>query len=161
MIENEIAWQVGQQLGHVPTVDQQRAITVFARFLTDRTEQSVMVMRGAAGTGKTTLAAAMVRTLRELKQKVVLMAPTGRAAKVFAQNSSTAAFTIHRRIYRQRTAGDLSAFNLNYNMASDTLFLVDEASMVANSGFSDSMFGEGRLLDDLVHFVYNGRSYRP
>ena len=160
MIENEIAWQVGQQLGHVPTVDQQRAITVFARFLTDRTEQSVMVMRGAAGTGKTTLAAAMVRTLRELKQKVVLMAPTGRAAKVFAQNSSTAAFTIHRRIYRQRTAGDLSAFNLNYNMASDTLFLVDEASMVANSGFSDSMFGEGRLLDDLVHFVYNGRNCR-
>ena len=160
MIADEIAWHVAQQLRHVPTADQQRAITVFARFLADRSEQSVMVMRGAAGTGKTTLASAMVRTLRELKQKVVLMAPTGRAAKVFAQNSSTTAFTIHRRIYRQRTAGDLSSFNLNFNTASDTLFLVDEASMVANTGFADSMFGEGRLLDDLVRFVYNSRNCR-
>ena len=160
MIEDEISWMVRQQMEHEPTDDQQQAISVFGRFLADRNDRAVMVMRGAAGTGKTTLASAMVRTLRQLKQKVVLMAPTGRAAKVFAQNSGLAAFTIHRRIYRQRTAGDLSRFNLNFNTATDTLFLVDEASMVANSGFADSMFGEGRLLDDLVRFVYTARNCR-
>ena len=156
MIEDEISWMVRQQMEHEPTADQQQAIGVFGRFLADRNDRAVMVMRGAAGTGKTTLASAMVRTLRQLKQKVVLMAPTGRAAKVFAQNSGLAAFTIHRRIYRQRTAGD----NLNFNTATDTLFLVDEASMVANSGYADSMFGEGRLLDDLVRFVYMARNCR-
>ena len=160
MIEDEISWMVRQQMEHEPTADQQQAIGVFGRFLADRNDRAVMVMRGAAGTGKTTLASAMVRTLRQLKQKVVLMAPTGRAAKVFAQNSGLAAFTIHRRIYRQRTAGDLSRFNLNFNTATDTLFLVDEASMVANSGYADSMFGEGRLLDDLVRFVYMARNCR-
>ena len=84
MIEDEISWMVRQQMEHEPTADQQQAIGVFGRFLADRNDRAVMVMRGAAGTGKTTLASAMVRTLRQLKQKVVLMAPTGRAAKVFS-----------------------------------------------------------------------------
>ena len=89
------------------------------------------------------------------------MAPTGRAAKVFSLNSNHPAFTIHRRIYRQRSfSGDGGQFNLNDNLYADTLFMVDESSMIANEGFSETSFGSGRLLDDLVHFVYQGRNCR-
>ena len=132
---------------------------LFAQFLMDREERSVFVLRGSAGTGKTTLAAAVVRALTALEQKLVLMAPTGRAAKVFSGYAHHAAYTIHRRIYRQKTAGDLSVFNLNVNLATETLFMVDEASMISNQGFSDT-FGSGRLLDDLIQFVYGGRNCR-
>ena len=113
-----------------------------------------MILRGSAGTGKTTLAGAIVRAMVALKQKLVLLAPTGRAAKVFSQNASHAAYTIHRRIYRQKSAGDLSAFSLNDNLNRDTLFIIDEASMIANQGYGDSTFGSGCLLDDLMQFVY-------
>ena len=132
---------------------------LFAQFLMDREERSVFVLRGSAGTGKTTLAAAVVRALTALEQKLVLMAPTGRAAKVFSGYAHHAAYTIHRRIYRQKTAGDLSVFNLNVNLATETLFMVDEASMISNQGLSDT-FGSGRLLDDLIQFVYGGRNCR-
>ena len=113
-----------------------------------------MILRGSAGTGKTTLAGAIVRAMVALKQKLVLLAPTGRAAKVFSQNAGHAAYTIHRRIYRQKSAGDLSAFSLNDNLNRDTLFIIDEASMIANQGYGDSTFGSGCLLDDLMQFVY-------
>ena len=113
-----------------------------------------MILRGSAGTGKTTLAGAIVRAMVALKQKLVLLAPTGRAAKVFSQNAGHAAYTIHRRIYRQKSAGDLSAFSLNDNLNRDTLFIIDEASMIANQGYGDSAFGSGCLLDDLIQFVY-------
>ena len=119
-----------------------------------------MVLRGAAGTGKTTLAAAVVKAMVQLKQKLVLMAPTGRATKVFALYAGHPAYTIHRRIYRQKVAGDLSAFNLNANLSSNTLFLVDEASMIAMGGNEDSAFGSGHLLDDLIDFVYNDNGCR-
>ena len=113
-----------------------------------------MIMRGSAGTGKTTLAGAIVRAMAALKQKMILLAPTGRAAKVFSLNAGHAAYTIHRRIYRQKSAGDLSSFNLNDNLNRDTLFIIDEASMIANQGYGDSAFGSGCLLDDLMTFVY-------
>ena len=132
---------------------------LFADFLTDREERTVFVLRGSAGTGKTTLAAAVVRALMSLQQKLVLMAPTGRAAKVFSGYAGCAAYTIHKRIYRQKTAGDMSAFSLNFNQSTETLFMVDEASMVSNEGFSDT-FGSGCLLDDLIQFVYGGRNCR-
>ena len=159
MIQDELVNRLRQCLGHVPTAEQERAMRLFADFLTDREEHSVFVLRGSAGTGKTTLAAAVVRALTALQQKLVLMAPTGRAAKVFSGYAGCAAYTIHKRIYRQKTAGDLSAFNLNVNMSTETLFMVDEASMVSNQGFSD-MFGSGCLLDDLIQFVYGGRNCR-
>ena len=159
MIEEELVNRLKACLGHVPTMEQERAMKLFAQFLTDREERSVFVLRGSAGTGKTTLAAAVVRALTALEQKLVLMAPTGRAAKVFSGYANHAAYTIHRRIYRQKTAGDLSVFNLNVNLATETLFMVDEASMISNQGFSD-MFGSGCLLDDLIQFVYGGRNCR-
>jgi ATP-dependent exoDNAse (exonuclease V) alpha subunit len=95
-----------------------------------------------------------------LKQKMILLAPTGRAAKVFALNAGHPAYTIHRRIYRQKSAGDISSFNLNYNNNRDTLFMIDEASMIANQGYGESAFGSGCLLDDLMQFVYSGQNCR-
>ena len=144
----------------VPTAEQEHAIDVFSLFMTDRNDHVVMILRGSAGTGKTTLAGAIVRAMNVLKQKMILLAPTGRAAKVFALNAGHPAYTIHRRIYRQKSAGDISAFNLNFNNNRDTLFMIDEASMIANQGYGESAFGSGCLLDDLMQFVYSGQNCR-
>ena len=154
MIHEELKYRIRQTFGFTPTAEQEYALDVFARFMTDRDDQVVMIMRGSAGTGKTTLAGAIVRAMAALKQKMILLAPTGRAAKVFSLNAGHAAYTIHRRIYRQKSAGDLSSFNLNDNLNRDTLFIIDEASMIANQGYGDSAFGSGCLLDDLMTFVY-------
>ena len=158
MITDELAYRIHNAFGHVPTAEQEQAIATFSSFMTDRREQAVMVLRGCAGTGKTTLAAAIVRALLSLQQKLVLMAPTGRAAKVFSLYAGQPAYTIHRRIYRQKSLE--SAFNLNFNAAHDTLFIVDEASMIANQGNHDTPFAGGMLLDDLISFVYNGNNCR-
>ena len=160
MIQDELKYRIRQALGLTPTTEQEQAIDVFTQFMTDRSEQVAMILRGSAGTGKTTLAGAIVKALAALKQKLILLAPTGRAAKVFSLYAGHAAYTIHRRIYRQKTAGDLSSFNLNNNLNRDTLFIIDEASMISNLGFGDSAFGSGCLLDDLMEFVYNGQNCR-
>lgn len=169
MIVDELKYRIRQTFGLLPTPDQEHALDVFSLFMTDRSDHVVMILRGSAGTGKTSLAGAIVKALAALKQKMILLAPTGRAAKVFSLNAGHAAYTIHRRIYRQKTAGDLSAFNLNDNLNRDTLFIVDEASMISNQGLGNlnpqssvlhSQFGSGSLLDDLVQFVYNGNNCR-
>ena len=152
MIADELTYRIRGAFGFEPTSEQQQAIDVFATFMADSRMMPVMVMRGSAGTGKTTLAAAIVRGLRSLEQQLVLLAPTGRAAKVFSLYADCAAYTIHRRIYRQKSLE--GGFELGYNNAKDTLFIVDEASMI-------SLNGEGRsLLDDLISYVYNGRNCR-
>ena len=160
MIQDELKHRILQTFGFLPTVEQEHAIDVFTQFMTDRSEQVVMILRGSAGTGKTTLAGAIVKALAALKQKLILLAPTGRAAKVFSLYAGHPAYTIHRRIYRQKTAGDLSSFNLNNNLNRDTLFIIDEASMISNLGFGESAFGSGCLLDDLMEFVYQGQNCR-
>ena len=146
----QLAAFVERQLVYMPTVEQQHAIEVFAQFMADADERAVMTLRGSAGTGKTTLAAGIVRAMLALRQKLVLMAPTGRAAKVFSCYADYAAYTIHRRIYRQRSME--GGFSLNFNAACDTLFIVDEASMIANA--------DTPLLDDLIRFVYNDKNCR-
>jgi ATP-dependent exoDNAse (exonuclease V) alpha subunit len=158
MLQDEIAYQILHTFRFEPTAGQRAVTETFARFLTDRNPQVMMVLRGSAGTGKTSLAGAMVRTLKALRQKVVLLAPTGRAAKVFSQKAGVPAFTIHRKIYRQKAM--MGEFSLNMNAHQDTLFMVDEASMIANAGSAETPFGSGRLLDDLVQFVYGGRNCR-
>ena len=160
MIGDELKYRVLQALRLVPTAEQEHALDLFSAFMLDRQEHVVMILRGSAGTGKTTLAGAIVRALASLEQKLILLAPTGRAAKVFSLYSGHAAYTIHRRIYRQKSAGDLSSFSLNDNLNRDTLFIVDEASMIANQGYNESSFGSGCLLDDLMQFVYNGMNCR-
>ena len=158
MLHDELIYQIRQSFGFEPTDDQSRALDTFASFLCDRDDRVLMIMRGSAGTGKTSLSGAIVRTMKRLRQRVVLLAPTGRAAKVFSVNAESPASTIHRRIYRQKSME--GAFSLAPNMHSDTLFMVDEASMIANEGMAESVFGTGRLLDDLVQFVYSGRNCR-
>lgn len=161
MIIDELKYKILQQFGFPPTQEQAHALEVFAEFLTDRDPHAVMILRGSAGTGKTTLSGAIVRTLKEIRKKVMLLAPTGRAAKVFSLNSGSPAYTIHRRIYREKSfSGVEGLFNLNDNLYTDTLFMVDEASMIANMGLGGMSFGSGCLLDDLVHFVYQGRNDR-
>lgn len=155
MIGDQLKYHILQSFGFPPTAEQEHALSVFCQFMLDRDSRVVMILRGSAGTGKTTLAGAVVRTMTALRQKMVLLAPTGRAAKVFARHAGHAAYTIHRRIYRQRTAGDLSAFNLNVNLQRDTLYIVDEASMISNAGGREgTAFGSGCLLDDLTQYVY-------
>lgn len=157
----ELKYQILQQFGFPPTPEQAQALDVFVQFMTDSNPHAVMILRGSAGTGKTSLSGAIVRTLRAVRQKVILLAPTGRAAKVFSLNSGMPAYTIHRRIYREKAfAGVDGQFNLNDNLYTDTLFMVDEASMIANLGLGGTTFGSGCLLDDLVHFVYQGRNDR-
>ena len=159
MIGDELIYRITECFGHVPTLEQERAMSCFAQFMTARDEHAVMLLRGSAGTGKTTLAAAIVRAMLQWNQKLVLLAPTGRAAKVFSLYAGHPAYTIHRRIYRQKTLD--TGFALGYNNAADTLFIIDEASMVANgSRGGDSIFAGGQLLDDLIQFVYNGRNCR-
>ena len=157
----ELKYQILQQFGFPPTPEQAQALDVFVQFMTDSNPHAVMILRGSAGTGKTSLSGAIVRTLRAVRQKVMLLAPTGRAAKVFSLNSGMPAYTIHRRIYREKAfAGVDGQFNLNDNLYTDTLFMVDEASMIANLGLGGTTFGSGCLLDDLVHFVYQGHNDR-
>ena len=145
MIASELSFQIRRTMGIEPTAEQAVAIDTFAQYAADTDDHAVMVLTGAAGTGKTTIASAIVRTMVKLQQRVMLLAPTGRAAKVFALNSGHAAFTIHRKIYRQKSfTGDMSGFNLNANLFRDTLFVVDEASMVSNEGLGEANFGSGR-----------------
>lgn len=158
MISDELKYRILQNFGFTPTAEQSHALDVFAQFMLDRGDQVAMILRGSAGTGKTTLAGAIVRTMAELKQKMILLAPTGRAAKVFFLNAGHTAYTIHRRIYRQKVAGDLSGFSLADNLNRDTLFIIDESSMISND--SPGEFGSGCLLDDLMQFVYNGLNCR-
>lgn len=139
---------------------QRHAIEEFTQFFFERSDENLFVLKGYAGTGKTSLVAAIVNTLLELGGKVVLLAPTGRAAKVFASYASYPAFTIHKKIYRQKNTTDGEGiFSLGFNEDADTLFFVDEASMISNTE-SESNFGSGCLLNDLVEYVYNGRNNR-
>ena len=164
MTFEEFRGHILRHFGFAPTADQSAAIEVFTRFLARRDGMPAMIMRGSAGTGKTSLVAAMVKTLLALKQKVVLLAPTGRAAKVLAQNCNMQASTIHRKIYRQKTGG--MDFGLDINLHTDTLFVVDEASMIstvpqtAQDGMPVFNGNGGGLIDDLVTYVYSGRNCR-
>ena len=162
MRQDELTYAIQQEFQKEPTNDQKQAIRTFIDFLTDTDRQSVMILRGSAGTGKTTLAGALVRAMQRLHQRVMLLAPTGRAAKVFSLYSNHPAFTIHRRIYREQkfVGAEGGVFQLNNNRFHDMLFMVDESSMIANMGLAESAFGSGCLLDDLVQYVYQGDNCR-
>ena len=160
MIEDYLENAVRQHLGFDFSPSQQDAMTAFASFFFDKEPESVFLLRGYAGTGKTSLVAAVVNALLQIKVPVVLLAPTGRAAKVFSGYSGQAAYTIHKKIYRQRAEREgVGYFDLGFNPAARALFFVDEASMISLNS-PDSTFGSGCLLDDLFTFVYNGRGNR-
>ena len=161
MINTYLGQQIKTNFPYKPTFEQEKVVKILADFLFCREMDSLFLLKGYAGTGKTSLIGALVKTLDQLEQKCVLLAPTGRAAKVFAHYAEHPAFTIHKKIYRQRSfSNELDNFSINDNLHQHTLFIVDEASMIANDGLSGSMFGTGRLLDDLVQYVYSGQGCR-
>lgn len=153
MTVGEFADLVSQQLQHNPTSQQRALIQALARFCASSTPyNSVFILNGYAGTGKTSVVAALVNALTLMRRGVVMLAPTGRAAKVMATISGRKAFTIHRKIYQgDSLAGDFRA--PAHNPHSDTIFIVDEASMIGAAE------GEN-LLDDLIHYVYSGDNCR-
>ena len=161
MINSFIDRQIGQNFPHKPTEDQLLALQTLTEFLLNRQPDSLLLMKGYAGTGKTSLVGALVKTLTELQQKTVLLAPTGRAAKVFSSYAGQKAYTIHKKIYRQKAfSNEPTGFLPADNLHKDTLFIVDEASMIANGGADTLVFGSGRLLDDLIQYVYTGENCR-
>lgn len=161
MLHQLLAEQIVAELGYSPTGMQQKAIEAISQFLFSRHPREAFILRGYAGTGKTTLVGALVRVLRKLQREVVLLAPTGRAAKVFSRHAGEAAYTIHKVIYRQETfRGEDTHFSLGYNKLRHALFIVDEASMIALSGGGNNLFGTGSLLNDLVNYVEEGEGCR-
>ena len=154
-ISEELGALIRENFAHNPTKEQEKAIFMLSDFLLSRERDAVFLLKGYAGTGKTSLLAALVRTMQQLQQRVMLLAPTGRAAKVLSSYAGAPAYTIHRKIYRQKSITEMDVFQNNVNLQQDTLFVVDEASMIANESGGSSIFGTGRLLDDLMHFVYS------
>ena len=154
MISEDFRLLIQENFHHEPTPEQYSVIGQWCNFLLDRDNESIFLLRGYAGTGKTSLVGALVKTLKMLKQRVVLLAPTGRAAKVMEAYAEFTAGTIHKHIYRQKNFGD-DAFTAAPNLKENTLYIVDEASMIANEGLAGNVFGDGRILDDLIQFVYS------
>lgn len=152
--------KVEEELDYKPTEEQQEAIVQFVNFYFCSNTRSIFLLRGCAGTGKTTITSAIVRALQHTKQKIVLLAPTGRAANVLSVNSGFHANTIHSLVYHKKSyLGSATMFNIALNMHKKVLFIVDEASMISNT-VKDTNFGSGRVLDDLIEYVYNGYDCR-
>ncbi|PCJ80194.1 MAG: ATP-dependent endonuclease [Bacteroidetes bacterium] len=150
--EKELASKLRSQFPHTPTTGQERLIYAFSKFELSEKPRCTLVIKGYAGTGKTTSIGAIVRTLREMKIRTVLLAPTGRAAKVMASYSGINASTIHRRIYTIAKRPDGSdGYKLSPNLSKKTTFIVDEASMIGESGGLVNS-----LLDDLLKYVFSG-----
>ena len=147
------------ELPFEPTDEQVELIALLDRFVEHGSDRTVMLLTGYAGTGKTSVVGALVRALRGRMRKCVLMAPTGRAAHIMTEYSGHPSWTIHRKIYRQQSYGS-DTFGLAENKHTDTLFIVDEASMIANGASEGAIFGTGRLLDDLITYVYSGEGCR-
>ena len=155
MISDDLCGLIRRNFAHNPTNEQDLVVYKCEEFLLNRNSNSLFLLKGYAGTGKTSLISALVKTLLQLKQPVMLLAPTGRAAKVFSSYADAPAYTIHKRIYRQKSIIDMNNFQTNINLNKHTLFIVDEASMISNEGLSGAVFGTGRLLDDLMQYVYS------
>ena len=154
MLEQFIKNRIIASLSFMPNKGQNALLDKLSRFIISPVERKAFILLGYAGTGKTSMMAALVQAYKELQQKVVLLAPTGRAAKVLSRYAHTPAYTIHKFIYRQKKLGE-EIFSLNDNLYKNTLFIVDESSMI--SGIRDNQtFGSGILLDDLVKYVYSG-----
>lgn len=161
MISNFLLDKIKQNLPFELTPNQEEALSAIVDFLFLKNQETLFLLTGYAGTGKSSLIGALVKTMTELKQKTILLAPTGRAAKVFSYYSSHPAYTIHKRIYRQKAyTGDSADFSIMDNLYKDTLFIVDEASMISNNAYGNNSFGTGCLLDDLIRYVYSGENCR-
>ena len=146
-----------KNLGYIPTSDQADCMRLLSDYITGNTNDVIFLLTGYAGTGKTSIIASLVQTLDSLRLRSMLLAPTGRAAKVLRSYSGKDAFTIHKKIYRQKSATDgIGKFVLDRNLHKETFFIVDESSMISGESSEGSMFGSGKLLEDLIEYVYTG-----
>lgn len=154
MLEDFIIQRIRAELPFVPNEEKEGLFRLLGAFLVSPCREKCFLLKGYAGTGKTSVVSALVRALEGLQQPCILLAPTGRAAKVLARYSGKPAFTIHKYIYRQQQLG-VEAFSLADNRHKQTLFIVDEASMLSATR-DNGVFGSGSLMDDLIKYVYSG-----
>ena len=161
MLSTHISHQIYAKLSVDATISQKKIIEKLSFWLADDDYRRIFLLNGYAGTGKTTLISATVSALKELGIKTILLAPTGRAAKVLSHYSGNPALTIHKRIYRERsTTGYESKFSLDFNKERGAVFIVDEASMLSSGSGEGDIFGSGDLLNDLVEYVRSGKECR-
>lgn len=161
MLKEHIAFQIYAKFAFAPTFGQKKIVESLAEWILSDDYESVFVLNGYAGTGKTTLTAAFVAVLEELKIKPILLAPTGRAAKVLGNHAGRQAHTIHKRIYRERSSSSIdSKFDLAQNREKGACFIIDEASMISDYSPEGTIFGSGSLLDDLFEYVRAGQRCR-
>lgn len=161
MIKNHLINVLTEKLPFPPTDSQAKLIDLMATYICSNEPDEIMLIKGYAGTGKTTMINTLTQVLDSLKIRSILMAPTGRAAKVMADYTGKAAFTIHKSIYKQKSSSDgMGRFVLNKNLYKNTYFIVDESSMISNEAMENSVFGSGRVLDDLLEYVFSGVNCR-
>ncbi|HAR38587.1 MAG TPA: ATP-dependent endonuclease, partial [Porphyromonadaceae bacterium] len=161
MVNRFFIEKINENFPYSFTNDQQKALDKIVDFLFSGIVDQLFLLTGYAGTGKSSLIGSLVRTMTQFRQKTILLAPTGRAAKVFSSYAAQQAYTIHKKIYRQQKfAEGTPSFTLAENLHKQTLFIVDEASMINNESADFSLFGTGRLLDDLIEYVYSGEGCR-
>ena len=161
MLNTYIARQIYEKISFHTTFSQKKVVEMLSNYLSEPKTEQIFILNGYAGTGKTTLLAALVAVLESMQVPTVLLAPTGRAAKVLSKYSNRKALTIHKRIYRERTTADYeSHFSLDVNKERGAVFIVDEASMLSDSTSEGQIFGSGSLLDDLIKYVRSGKDCR-
>ncbi|NPA68659.1 MAG: AAA family ATPase [Chlorobi bacterium] len=158
MLNDFLYNEITNKLNFDASEEQKKILKKLSNFVLSVNEQNeIFLLKGYAGTGKTSIIAALVKTLKKHNIKTVLLAPTGRAAKVLSKYAKKDAFTIHKKIYRQQSSSDgFGKFVLDVNLHKETIFIVDEASMISNKTYENVNFGSGKLLDDLTEYVYSG-----
>ncbi len=158
MLNSFIEEKITKALNINPTEQQKEVIFKLSNFINDE-KSDIFILKGYAGTGKTTLISALVRAMAEFESETVLLAPTGRAAKVFSVTANTPAYTIHKKIFRAESKSNpFSKFSLDLNKHKNAIFIIDEASMISNQSDGKNAFGSGKLLDDLLKYVFSGKS---
>lgn len=156
-VEHFFQQKIGENLAFEPTEDQSAAMQTLSEFVTLNDDCDILILTGYAGTGKTSLIAAFVKTLKQFQYKFVLLAPTGRSAKVLSNFTNEKAFTMHKHIYRQKSlSAGLGKFTLDVNKSNDTFFIVDEASLITIDSGGNAAFGSGDLLNDFISYVRQG-----
>jgi exodeoxyribonuclease V len=157
-IVTQVEDQLHRAMAHTATQDQAEFFNTFAQFITCKQHNPLLLLRGYAGTGKTTTLKAIITTLQQYNVPIVLMAPTGRAAKVMTNYTGKSASTLHRRIYKSKTTttGGRKLVRMP-NMLTNALFVIDEASMISTQLTSDH---DNSLFDDVLDYIYNGTACR-
>jgi len=159
MLKSHIADLLRENFDYTFTESQEGLIGRLGGFISDPDQKQLFLIKGYAGTGKTSLVRSLVKTLDQVNLNYVLMAPTGRAAKVLSAYAERPAFTIHKKIYIQKSSQDgIGVFTLDRNLHTKTFFIIDEASMITNQSPDKSLFGSGRVLEDLINYVNNDKN---